>query len=499
MRLGISTWVWTSPATTAVLETLLPHIAALGFDVIELPIEEVGQFDVARVGELARAHGLEVSVCAVIGAGRDLLLPGEAERGVRVPPVVHRGGAAARLLDGGGPVLFRGRALLALHARPSASATSTRSPRTLRSLGEYAADHGVVLGVETLNRFETSFLNTTAQALELIGRIDHPAVGVALDLFHLGIEEKHVGDALRAAGPHLVHVQVAENDRGHPGHRIPPWHDVADGPARDRLSRPHRDRDVLGPGRGDRAGGCHLAPARTGLGFARARRARVPADAPRRDPRTPYTKHVPFAPADEPTLGSPLDLTPRGSPMAASVASIRTARRRWRESTATDCSSPRAARSPYPPSHLPSIGDILRTLKSQFVLSNQEVGYIGGAAIWGFAVSILLLGPLCDVLGHALPHAHGDGLPRPRRDHHDHRDRVLGTVRRSTHPLTRQRVDRGGVQSARRDTVSRRDKIAPAQPVPRVVAGRDRARRAGQLWPSRDRKQRRGSCASDSS
>ena len=46
MQLGVSTWVWTSPATTEVLETLLPHIASLGFDVIELPIETVGQFDV---------------------------------------------------------------------------------------------------------------------------------------------------------------------------------------------------------------------------------------------------------------------------------------------------------------------------------------------------------------------------------------------------------------------------------------------------------------------
>ena len=45
------------------------------------------------------------------------------------------------------------------------------------------------------------------------------------------------------------------------------------------------------------------------------------------------------------------------------------------------------------------IGDILGALKSQFILDNQQVGYIGGAAIWGFAVSILLLGPLCDVLG----------------------------------------------------------------------------------------------------
>jgi fucose permease len=45
------------------------------------------------------------------------------------------------------------------------------------------------------------------------------------------------------------------------------------------------------------------------------------------------------------------------------------------------------------------IGDILGSLKAQFILDNQQVGYIGGAAIWGFAVSIILLGPLCDVLG----------------------------------------------------------------------------------------------------
>ena len=45
------------------------------------------------------------------------------------------------------------------------------------------------------------------------------------------------------------------------------------------------------------------------------------------------------------------------------------------------------------------IGDILLSLKAQFILDNQQVGYIGGAAIWGFSVSILLLGPLCDVLG----------------------------------------------------------------------------------------------------
>jgi D-psicose/D-tagatose/L-ribulose 3-epimerase len=226
MQLGISTWVWTSPATTEVLETLLPHIATLGYDVIELPIETTGQFDVARAGELARDHGLGISVCAVIGPGRDLLLPGEAEHGVRYLrsciDVAQQLGSPTVA----GPFYSAvGRCWRSTPAERQRDVDEIA--RVLRSLGEYAADRGVVLGVETLNRFETSFLNTTAQALELVDRIDHPAVGLALDVFHLGIEEKHVGDALRAAGRRLVHLQVAENDRGTPGTGSLPWADIA--------------------------------------------------------------------------------------------------------------------------------------------------------------------------------------------------------------------------------------------------------------------------------
>ena len=45
------------------------------------------------------------------------------------------------------------------------------------------------------------------------------------------------------------------------------------------------------------------------------------------------------------------------------------------------------------------VGAIMGPLKEQFALSNEQVGYIGGAAIWGFTISIFVLGPLCDVLG----------------------------------------------------------------------------------------------------
>src|SRR5690606_522676 len=80
--IGISTWVWTSPATSEKLEALIPHISSLGYDVVELPVETPGDFDVGRARDLADEYGLALSVCAVIAAGRDLVLPDERRNGI---------------------------------------------------------------------------------------------------------------------------------------------------------------------------------------------------------------------------------------------------------------------------------------------------------------------------------------------------------------------------------------------------------------------------------
>ena len=46
-----------------------------------------------------------------------------------------------------------------------------------------------------------------------------------------------------------------------------------------------------------------------------------------------------------------------------------------------------------------TVGAVMLALKREFVLTNQQVGWIGGAALWGFAVSQLIFAPLCDTLG----------------------------------------------------------------------------------------------------
>ena len=46
-----------------------------------------------------------------------------------------------------------------------------------------------------------------------------------------------------------------------------------------------------------------------------------------------------------------------------------------------------------------TVGAVMLALKRDFVLTNQQVGWIGGAALWGFAVSQLIFAPVCDTLG----------------------------------------------------------------------------------------------------
>jgi D-psicose/D-tagatose/L-ribulose 3-epimerase len=75
----------------------------------------------------------------------------------------------------------------------------------------------VILALEPLNRFETSLLNTVEQALEVVAAVDSPGCAIALDTFHMNIEERDLPQAIRAAGDRLVHVQVCANDRGAPG------------------------------------------------------------------------------------------------------------------------------------------------------------------------------------------------------------------------------------------------------------------------------------------
>ena len=97
----------------------------------------------------------------------------------------------------------------------------------LRHLADYAGERGITLAVEPLNRFETDFLNTCEQALELVDAVGSPAVKVHLDTFHMNIEQKDQGAAIRKAGKLLGHFHACGSDRGTPGNDHIDWKPIA--------------------------------------------------------------------------------------------------------------------------------------------------------------------------------------------------------------------------------------------------------------------------------
>ncbi|HEV2073010.1 MAG TPA: sugar phosphate isomerase/epimerase family protein, partial [Thermomicrobiales bacterium] len=100
--------------------------------------------------------------------------------------------------------------------------------RNLSPILEVADAHGIRLAVEPLNRFETSLFNTVRQAMELLELVDHPSLGLLLDTFHMNIEERDIGDAIRFAGDRLFHFHACGNDRGAPGNDNIDWIAVRD-------------------------------------------------------------------------------------------------------------------------------------------------------------------------------------------------------------------------------------------------------------------------------
>ena len=228
MKIGVNTWVWTSPFTTQEFG-LLPRIKAMGFDLVEVAVDDVALIDAALLGQVARDNGLSVGICGAFGPSRDMSSDDPAVRRNAAQYIVDCIGLAQAV----GSTLVSGPLYAAVGKTRLAPADQKARERAwavegLRQVGKVAADAGVTLGIEPLNRFETDMINLVEQAIALIREIDHSAYKLHIDTFHANIEEKSIPDAIRAAGSLLGHFHACENDRGIPGTGHVDWPGIRD-------------------------------------------------------------------------------------------------------------------------------------------------------------------------------------------------------------------------------------------------------------------------------
>ena len=194
--------------------------ADLGFDILEYQAQPLLDIDDARLREIrkhADARGITMTYSLGLDRRYDISSLDESVRtgGVRyltdIMKKMHVQGG--NVISGVSYAGWGSPDYIVNDKRPMLEA----SIRSMKELTRVAGELGITYCVETVNRFEGSLLNTAEEALAYVKAVDSPHIGVLLDTYHMNIEERSIGDAIRLVGKNLYAFHTGENNRTPPG------------------------------------------------------------------------------------------------------------------------------------------------------------------------------------------------------------------------------------------------------------------------------------------
>ncbi len=228
-KIGIHYAYWTHD-WDADFHPFIDKAADLGFDLLEVNAGTITSMKPEARRSLkdhAQSRNTGLSHCIGLPARYDVASPDEAtrKRGLRFLEKIIRaigemgGGNLSGIIYGYWPGSLPENA----DKRPYVD----RSVASLKQAAKVAADQGVQLNVEVVNRFEQFIMNTCQEAMEYVQEVGSPNVKILLDTFHMNIEEDTIGSAVERAGSFLGHLHIGENNRRPPGHGHIPWDELA--------------------------------------------------------------------------------------------------------------------------------------------------------------------------------------------------------------------------------------------------------------------------------
>ena len=227
MKFGINTLLYAATFADENIK-IFKKFKEIGFDGVEIALEKKGDLNYGKTLNELKKNGLKCSsICGLFGPDRDIRGPNKDYITNGISYIKDCIDACANLECDlfVGPVYSSvGRANLeTAEAKKEQWKTDVNN---LKEVCKYAEDKGVFIALEPLNRFETDFINTCTQAVNLIGDVGSNMLKIHLDTFHMNIEEKSSVKALLDAGDLLYHFHASENDRGAPGTGQVHWSEI---------------------------------------------------------------------------------------------------------------------------------------------------------------------------------------------------------------------------------------------------------------------------------
>jgi len=199
------------------LEHNLAKIAGWGYEGVELAIRDPDLVDVEKLVEMLDEHGLCVPAIGTGQAWGEERLSFTSE-----VPEVRR--AAIERIRRHIPLAKRLNALVIIGLIRGVTPKGQERTQSLLYLYEalhecleYATQAGVRLVLEPISRRETDLVNTVAEGMQLLGRIQSDHLGLLLDTYHMNIEESSIEDSIRLCGRDIFHFHVADSNRRYPG------------------------------------------------------------------------------------------------------------------------------------------------------------------------------------------------------------------------------------------------------------------------------------------
>ncbi|MER9125090.1 TIM barrel protein [Mesorhizobium sp. M0959] len=200
------------------IEPQMERLKELGIGLLEIPLLRPEEIDTKQTRAFAERQGIELIP--------SLGLP-------RALDVVERPDEALAFLEPAfGVCEAVGSTALGGVTYGTIGKTSGRAPTTAeidgmcRFLGraaKAAKAHGLKLGIEPCNRYETHLINRGIDAAKIIERVGAGNVFIHLDTYHMHIEEESFAAGFAAAAPFLGYVHVSEANRGVPGRGMLNW------------------------------------------------------------------------------------------------------------------------------------------------------------------------------------------------------------------------------------------------------------------------------------
>jgi sugar phosphate isomerase/epimerase len=90
-------------------------------------------------------------------------------------------------------------------------------------LASSVSGSGGYLLLENINRYESPFLNSVEDCVDILKKLNMPNTGLLMDFFHMSIEEADIPASIRMAGKWIRHIHLGDNNRLLPGQGNIDW------------------------------------------------------------------------------------------------------------------------------------------------------------------------------------------------------------------------------------------------------------------------------------